>query len=84
MDHPVFYVGHGFPSPRLVPVLALRARDVQAHQARHSLGRELMLLALHGYLHLLGHDHETDDGSMVRLERGLARRLLPVASGEAS
>ena len=34
------------------------------------------MLALHGLLHLLGHDHETDDGAMERLERRLRRRLL--------
>jgi len=49
----------------------------QARQARHPLEVELMVLALHGYLHLLGHDHEVDDGKMLRLERKLARRLLP-------
>jgi len=39
------------------------------------LAREIERLVLHGYLHLLGHDHERDDGEMVRLERRLARRL---------
>ena len=49
----------------------------QAEKARHPLVVELMVLALHGYLHLLGHDHELDGGTMLRLERKLARRLLP-------
>ena len=34
------------------------------------------MLALHGLLHVLGHDHETDDGTMDRLERRLRTRLL--------
>jgi probable rRNA maturation factor len=32
-------------------------------------------LLLHGYLHLLGYDHETDDGEMEALEAKLRRRL---------
>jgi len=47
-----------------------RARQ-QARAARHPLDTELRILALHGLLHLLGHDHETDDGEMERLERRL-------------
>lgn len=36
---------------------------------------ELRILLLHGVLHLLGHDHETDQGEMNRLEARLRRRL---------
>jgi probable rRNA maturation factor len=32
-------------------------------------------LALHGLLHLMGHDHETDDGEMRTIERRLRRRF---------
>jgi probable rRNA maturation factor len=32
-------------------------------------------LALHGLLHLMGHDHETDDGEMRAIETRLRRRF---------
>jgi len=49
----------------------------QANERGHSLVRELEILVLHGYLHLLGMDHETDRGEMMRLQDRLVRGLLP-------
>jgi probable rRNA maturation factor len=55
-------------------VIALGVARRQAAAAGHSLSIELRVLALHGLLHLLGYDHENDDGRMARVERMLRRK----------
>lgn len=37
---------------------------------------EIGMLVIHGVLHLLGYDHEVDDGEMVRRERELRTHFL--------
>ena len=54
-------------------VIALGVATRQAADAGHSLATEFRVLALHGLLHLLGYDHERDDGQMRRLEQRLRR-----------
>jgi probable rRNA maturation factor len=51
--------------------------DRQARRRGHPVAREVRILLAHGILHLLGYDHETDDGTMFRLQR----RLLLAAFG---
>ena len=61
-------------------VISVSSAARQAVGARHGLDHELKILALHGYLHLLGHDHDTDDGAMLELQSRLIRRLLRPAT----
>ena len=46
-----------------------------AHDTGHSVDKEMRILMLHGLLHLIGYDHETDNGAMERLEGRLRRKL---------
>lgn len=57
-------------------VVSVQTAERNARGLGRTLGQELDVLALHGFLHVLGYDHETDDGTMDRLERRLRRRLL--------
>jgi probable rRNA maturation factor len=55
-------------------VIAAGVSRRQARAERHRHAIELRLLALHGLLHLLGYDHEHDDGRMRVVEARLRRK----------
>jgi probable rRNA maturation factor len=57
-------------------VISVDTASANAKDLGRTLPQELDVLALHGFLHVLGYDHETDDGTMDRLEKRLRRRLL--------
>jgi len=57
-------------------VISVETAARNARGLGRTLPQELDVLALHGFLHVLGYDHETDDGTMDRLERRLRLRLL--------
>jgi probable rRNA maturation factor len=54
-------------------ISAQRAQS-QARRWGHRVEDELKVLILHGLLHLLGYDHETDSGDMRRIEKRWRRK----------
>jgi probable rRNA maturation factor len=47
----------------------------QAREFRTTWQSELTRYVIHGLLHLCGHDHETDDGRMLSLQRRVLEEL---------
>jgi probable rRNA maturation factor len=69
-----FPAGYGRLNLGDLAISTARAR-AQARQFGHTTEDELRILMLHGVLHLLGMDHETDGGRMARAERRWRREL---------
>jgi probable rRNA maturation factor len=55
-------------------VIASGVAKKQAKAAAHTVQTEVRVLALHGLLHLLGYDHESDDGKMAKVEMRLRKK----------
>lgn len=69
-----------FPSPSPSGYLgdlaiSLGRARAQAEEHGHAVEDEVCILLLHGLLHLMGHDHETDRGRMRRIETAWRRKL---------
>ena len=57
-------------------VISVETAERNARRLGRTLPQEIDVLALHGFLHVLGYDHEKDDGAMDRLEQRLRRKLM--------
>ena len=58
-------------------VIGLPQAARQARAAHRGIDRELAILAIHGILHLIGHDHERDDEARVmQAEERRLRRVI--------
>jgi len=56
-------------------VISVERADLQARENGLTLELEIKQLMLHGVLHLLGYDHETDSGEMNKRELELRDKL---------
>jgi|SRR5580693_327760 probable rRNA maturation factor len=65
------------PAERYLGDIAIAPETARRYARKNgrSLVVELRVLILHGVLHLLGYDHETDRGEMDRIERKMRRRF---------
>jgi probable rRNA maturation factor len=66
-NHSTEYIG----DIAIAPAVAKR----NASRFGRTLDAEMRILILHGILHLMGYDHEADDGQMERRENKLRREL---------
>ncbi len=80
-------VGVGVANPEFANflgdvVVSVETARRNARRGGHSTLHEIRWLILHGLLHLLGYDHETDRGEMTSLELALRERLGIAGQGK--
>ena len=69
-------IGDCVACPRIgdLAISLARAR-AQAREFGHTTEQEVRVLMLHGVLHLMGMDHESDSGQMARAEKRWRERM---------
>lgn len=67
----------GKPSAQYIGDIAIAPAVAKRNASRfgRTFDDEMRILILHGILHLMGYDHEADDGQMERRENKLRREL---------
>jgi probable rRNA maturation factor len=77
LDRPTDVLSFPLEDEALLGELAISAGRAakQARQFGHSQLDEIRILMLHGVLHLVGMDHETDHGAMARAETRWRKKL---------
>lgn len=68
-DDPCAVVEPGEPVTLGDVVIAPEIAEKQARELGHTVEEELNLLLVHGVLHLLGYEHETEEGASVMQAR---------------
>ncbi len=57
-------------------LISIDKASENAKASGHPVDKELEILVLHGILHLMGYDHETDRGQMNALESKLRKTVI--------